>query len=193
MVDLDRNRAVRAVGLGLAATLLAACASTPAPMSVLGEDRPHASADLGVPYDREAPPQIVSPHARVQCVPFAREQSGIEIYGNASTWWEQAAGRYPRSSSPAPGSVLVMRGYNDARRGHVAVVTQIVSGRVILVNHSNWLNRGEISANVPVADVSPNNDWSEVRVWDIPGRQWGARVYQANGFIHPFLLSAAIS
>jgi hypothetical protein len=61
------------------------------------------------------------------------------------------------------------------------------------VNHANWLNHGEISLNVPVADVSPNNDWSEVRVWYIPNAQWGARVYQADGFIHPFYLRAAFS
>ena len=193
MVGLERIRAVRAFGLGLAAALLAACAGMPAPVSVLGEEAPQASADAVIPYDQNAPPQLVSGRAPLQCVPYAREQSGIEIYGNANTWWGQAAGRYPRSSSPAPGSVLVMRGYNDARRGHVAVVTQVVSSRVILVDHANWLNRGEISTNVPVADVSPNNDWSEVRVWYIPNRQWGARVYQVRGFIHPFLLTAAIS
>ena len=86
-----------------------------------------------------------------------------------------------------------MRGYNDPGRGHVAVVARIVSSRVILVNHANWLNHGEISLNVPVADVSPNNDWSQVRVWYIPNAQWGARVYQADGFIHPFYLRAAFS
>ena len=193
MGGLERIRAVRAFGLGLAAALLAACASMPAPVSVLGEEAPQAGAEAAIPYDRDAPPQVVSGRAPLQCVPFAREQSGIEIYGNANTWWGQAAGRYPRSNSPAPGSVLVMRGYNNPHRGHVAVVTQVVSSRIILVDHANWLNRGEISTNVPVADVSPNNDWSEVRVWYIPSRQWGARVYRANGFIHPFLLTAAIS
>jgi len=193
MVGLERIIAVRAFGLGLAAALLAACANTPAPVSVLGDEPPQPSAEATIPLDRDARPEVVSGRAQRQCVPFAREQSGIEIYGNANTWWSQAAGRYPRSSSPAPGSVLVMRGYNDARRGHVAVVTQIVSSRVILVDHANWLNRGEISVNVPVADVSPNNDWSEVRVWYIPNRQWGARTYQAHGFIHPFLMTAAIS
>ena len=191
MAALEWIRAVRASGLGLAGALLAACASMPAPVSVLGEAPP--TQTTSIPYDQSAPPQVLEGRARLQCAPFAREQSGIEIYGDANTWWGQAAGRYPRSNSPAPGSVLVMRGYNDARRGHVAVVREVVSSRVILVDHANWLNRGEISANVPVADVSPNNDWSEVRVWYIPSRQWGARIYRANGFIHPFLLSAALS
>src|SRR5689334_14251892 len=131
MADLERTRAVRAFGLGLGAALLAACANIPASVSVVGEEPPQTGAETAAPYDRDAPPQVVSGRGRLQCVPFAREQSGIEIYGDANTWWGQAAGRYPRSSSPAPGSVLVMRGYNDARRGHVAVVTQIVSSRVI--------------------------------------------------------------
>ena len=165
----------------------------PARVSVLGGEAPQAGADAAIPYERDAAPQVVSGRAPLQCVPFAREQSGIEIYGDANTWWGKAAGRYPRSNSPAPGAVLVMRGYRDARRGHVAVVRQVVSSRIILVDHANWLNRGEISTNVPVADVSANNDWSEVRVWYIPSRQWGARTYRANGFIHPFLLTAALS
>ena len=29
-----------------------------------------------------------------QCVPFARAASGIQIYGDAWTWWDQAEGRY---------------------------------------------------------------------------------------------------
>ena len=188
MVGLERIKAVRAFGLGLAAALLAACASMPAPVSVLG-----AGGSAAVPYNPSERPTVLADRAPLQCVPFAREQSGIQIFGDANTWWVQAAGRYPRSSSPAAGSVLVMRGYNDPGRGHVAVVTQVVSSRVILVNQANWLNRGEISLNVPVADVSPNNDWSEVRVWYIPSSQWGARIYQASGFIHPFMLEAALS
>ena len=31
---------------------------------------------------------------RVWCVPFARNASGIEIYGNAKTWWGQAKGQF---------------------------------------------------------------------------------------------------
>ncbi|MBI3438731.1 MAG: CHAP domain-containing protein [Proteobacteria bacterium] len=191
MVGLERFRAVRAFGFGLAAALLAACASMPAPVSVLGEGAPQPSVSAPS-YNPGAAPRVVDRRAHLQCVPYAREASGIQIFGDANTWWGQAAGRYPRSNSPASGSVLVMRGYSDPGRGHVAVVTQVVSSRLILVNHANWLNHGEISTNVPIADVSPGNDWSEVRVWYIPTGQWGARVYQAHGFIHPFLLAAAI-
>jgi surface antigen len=126
-------------------------------------------------------------------VPFARRESGVEIFGDANTWWAQAAGRYPRSGRPAPGSVLVMRGYNNPGRGHVAVVTRVDSNRLIRVDHANWLNNGEISVDVPILDVSANNDWSEIRVWHIPGGHWGGRIYTAHGFIHPFSLTASLS
>ena len=179
----------RALGLAGAALAVTACVSTPAPIVTHGQATPTV---FSAPSPREAPPRIADYAARLQCVPFARRASGIEIYGDAYTWWDQAAGRYPRSSSPAPGSVLAVHGYtNPGRRGHVAVVREIVSERVILVDHANWLNNGEISVNVPVMDVSPDNDWSEIRVWHIPGEHWGGRVYRAQGFIHPFVLHAA--
>jgi len=175
------------LGLAGLAFALAACASTPAPIAAGGP----TSAPVARPYEPSAPPQVADYAARLQCVPFARNASGIEIYGDANTWWRQAEGRYPRSSSPAPGSVYVIRGYNNPGRGHVSVVTEIVSSRVIRVDHANWLNGGEISVNVPVMDVSPENDWSEVRVWHIPGGHWGGRIYSAQGFIHPFSLQMA--
>ncbi|MGC8159731.1 hypothetical protein ACP3WZ_24715, partial [Salmonella enterica] len=34
-----------------------------------------------------------------ECVPFARAASGIQIYGDAWTWWGQAAGRYRRGDT----------------------------------------------------------------------------------------------
>jgi hypothetical protein len=181
--------AARAFGLGLMAAALAACASTHAPVTVVGG---YARPDAPPPDPGGEEPRVTDYGARLQCVPFARHASGIEIYGNANTWWVQAAGRYPRSNSPAFGSVFVIRGYNTPRRGHVAVVTQVESSRLIRVDHANWLNGGEISRDVPVLDVSPNNDWTQVRVWHIPGGHWGGRIYRAEGFIHPFVLSAAL-
>jgi hypothetical protein len=186
MVGVARIGQARALGLGLMAAALAACASTPA--SVSGG---WASGPELPPFDSGAPPRVTDYSARLQCVPFARAASGIAIYGDANTWWRQAAGRYPRSSLPAPGSVLVVRGYGGPR-GHVAVVTHIESSRLIRVDHANWLNGGEISVGVPVLDVSAENDWSEIRVWHVPGGHWGGRVYQAEGFIHPFALYAAM-
>lgn len=183
MLGLDKRTG--AVALAAAAAALGACASTPAPTATVALEP--------APVAPEAAPQVTDYAAGLQCVPFARRASGIEIYGDAYTWWDQAAGRYPRSSTPAPGAVIAMRGYNTTRRGHVAVVRRVESSRVILVDHANWLNGGEISVNVPVLDVSPANDWSEVRVWHIPGGHWGGRIYRADGFIHPFALHAAMS
>lgn len=190
MVGLGWDRAVRAFAAGLGVAVLTACASVPAP--VTDGLRPTMGPADSLPTYFGDEPRVADSRAGLQCVPFARNASGIQIYGNANTWWVRAAGRYPRSSTPAPGSVLVMRGYNTNTRGHVAVVTQVESSRVIRVDQANWLNNGEISVSVPVLDVSPNNDWSEVRVWHIPGGHWGGRVYQAQGFIHAFDLRMAM-
>lgn len=177
----------RALCLGLMAAALAACATVPAPVS------PGFGGGSAQPEYAGGEPQVTDQSANLQCVPFARQLSGVEIYGNANTWWERAEGRYPRSNSPAFGSVFVLRGYHTSARGHVAVVTRVDSSRLIRVDHANWLNGGEISRGVPILDVSPNNDWTEVRVWHIPGGHWGGRVYRADGFIHPFQLHAAMS
>lgn len=161
------RRLAAALALGLAASL-AACS---------GVERPAVS------ITRPESPSIIRPPKPLQCVPFARERSGIDIFGDAVTWWAQAAGRYWRGQRPVEGGVLVLRGYADRQRGHVAVVSRILGPRDILVDHANWLNRGEITLNVPVRDVSPNGDWSAVQVWHVPGGHWGGRTYQAEGFI----------
>src|SRR5690242_12121509 len=59
---------------------------------------------------------------RLQCVPFARKESGIELIGNAWTWWKQAAGVYQRGPAPEAGAVLAFRANSTMRLGHVAVV-----------------------------------------------------------------------
>jgi hypothetical protein len=118
----------------------------------------------------------------IQCVPFAREVSGVDLRGNANTWWSQAAGRYPQTNRPEPGSVMVMR---SSGLGHVAVVRRVLSPRVVLVDHANWHGRGEVAVSVPVRDVSPDNSWSEVNVWWLDTNQWGSKSYQIEGFILP--------
>ena len=130
-------------------------------------------------------PQIVDPASPLQCVPFARDESGIEIRGDAKNWWRLAAGRYSRSRRPEEGAVFVMRGYHSEKHGHVAVVRQILDDRTIVVDHANWGNDGRIYLSAPVRDESKKNDWSQVRVWYTPGDQWGRRIYRAKGFIHP--------
>ncbi|NOT42415.1 MAG: CHAP domain-containing protein [Alphaproteobacteria bacterium] len=128
-------------------------------------------------------PRIVD--ADLQCVPFARDASGIDIRGNANRWWKLAAGKYSRARRPQEGAVFVMRGYRTARRGHVAVVKQILDPRTIVVDHANWGNDGRIYLSAPIRDESAKNDWSKVRVWYTPTNQWGSRLYRAKGFILP--------
>lgn len=146
---------------------------------------PHEDVLAWTPASLPSQPLIDDSGTPLQCVPYARNLSGVRIWGDAVTWWDQADGLYARSSRPAPGSVLALRGWNDDKRGHVAVVTQMLGDRLLLVDHANWLKRGEITLNVPVVDVSQANDWSEIRVWHIPGGHWGGRTYSAFGFIHP--------
>ena len=119
----------------------------------------------------------------LQCVPYAREHSDIKIHGDAYTWWDQAAGRYPRGSAPEAGSVMVLHDYAGNNHGHVAVVKTIVSPREIRIDHANWLNDGSIYVNDPVMDVSQDNDWSSVRIYNIKTGGWGSKIYPVQGFI----------
>ena len=128
--------------------------------------------------------KIVPAKRPLQCVPYAREISGIEIRGNAWTWWKAAKGRYRRGQTPEVGAVLVMKKTRRLRYGHLAVVRETVNSRVIIVDQANWLNRGRIHLNTAVVDVSRNNDWSAVRVWYTPGGRLGSGTYSAYGFIY---------
>ena len=185
-----------ALVIGLIALSFSGCTSAPAPIEyasrisspiIAQPIRPSTPLDLSAPYwDEFSIPRVDYSQATSECVPFARNASGVQIWGDAVTWWDQAQGKYPRSSTPAEGSVLVLKGWQDDKRGHVAVVKRILSERVIRVDHANWLHGGEVALDVPVIDVSPENNWTQVRVWHVPGMYWGGRAYQAQGFIHPF-------
>ena len=122
-------------------------------------------------------------HKPLQCVPYARVHSGIKIYGDAYTWWNQAAGKYPRGALPEPGAVMVLNNYAGPNRGHVAVVRRVMDAREIRVDHANWLDDGSIYVNDPVQDVSRDNDWSVVRVFNLKTGAWGGRFYPVQGFI----------
>ena len=124
-----------------------------------------------------------SGQASEECVPFARDHSGVKIYGDAYTWWDQAASRYQRSETPQSGAVMVLSGYAGPERGHLAVVQKIISPREIRVDHANWLDDGSVYLNDPVTDVSAANDWSEVRVFNIKTGAWGGHIYPVQGFI----------
>jgi hypothetical protein len=118
----------------------------------------------------------------LDCAPFARALSGVRLSGAAADWWLQADGRYSRGSNPAVGSVLVFRRSGRLPSGHVAVVSQVVGRRQILVTQANWVHH-RVSADQPVTDVSSANDWSIVRVWWPPNGQMGVSDYPTYGFI----------
>ena len=169
----------RHVGRLAALLLLAGCAS-PTPKE--------AAVTVPVP-----PPQqttqlaslqtyAVSPGIGTQCVPYARSRSGIKIFGDAYRWWDGAKGQYARGNLPLVGSVLVLSKTKRLRRGHVGVVTAIMSEREIRLDHANW-QPNAIITNMAVMDVSPANDWTQLRFWNKETRKWGA-VYPASGFVY---------
>ena len=174
---------IRFVPFALMLLALGAC-STPKPAV---ETTP--STSLPRPDARQAAPKpaarpvIYAPARPLQCVPYAREASGISIRGDAWTWWHQADGRYPRGQRPREGAVILLD--TGPKRGHLAYVKEVRGPREIVVDHANWLNRGHIHANTPVRDVSRAGDWSRVRLWYVPGNQLGASAYEVVGFIYP--------
>ncbi len=150
----------------------------------------HATADASLPFPGDdnsnaaATPSTIEGTA-LQCVPYAREHSGVNIHGDAYTWWAKAAGVYARGDTPIVGNVMVLNGYAGKHRAHVAVVRRIVDPRKILIDHANWLDDGAVYVNDPVIDVSDNNDWTVVKVWNIRSGSWGTKSYKVQGFISP--------
>ena len=122
-------------------------------------------------------------HKPLQCVPYAREHSSIKIFGDAYTWWDKAEGKYPRGPQPELGAVMVLNNYAGSTKGHLAVVRRVVSQREIRIDHANWLDDGSIYVNNPVEDVSSDNDWSLVRVYNLKTGGWGAKLFPVQGFI----------
>ncbi len=125
----------------------------------------------------------------LQCVPYARQVSGIRIYGDAHTWWDQAEGRYARGTKPKVGAVMAFQPNGNSRLGHVAAVSKVIDSRTVLIRHANWSpingRRGQIEDNVQAVDVSPENDWSAVRVWYGPSQALGSTQWPLAGFIYP--------
>ena len=133
-------------------------------------------------------PQLPAKTAGWQCVTFARLFSGIQIFGDAGTWWTQALGKYARGFTPEAGSVLVFKPYGPMSRGHVAVVSQVLTDRIIQVTHANWSpidgKRGKVEKDVTVIDVSKVGDWSQVKVFYNPTGDLGTTAYPTYGFIY---------
>jgi surface antigen len=149
---------------------LAGCASQTA-----GPPAPTAAAPVG---------GYVGGIVPLECAPFARALSGMNLQGPAADWWEEAAGRYSRASTPAVGAVLIFRRTSRLPEGHAAVVSRLVSEREILVTQANWVPH-RVTEDMPVVDVSAANDWSAVRVWWPPSGRLGGGRYPTWGFIVP--------
>ncbi len=158
----------------IAAPFLAGCAGI-MPRDEISYNAVPAEPGLARVEDKDQKP--------LECVPFARDHSGVKIFGDAYTWWDKAADKYQRAAAPQMGAVMVLSNYAGPYRGHVAVVGRIVSPREIRVDHANWLDDGSVYLNDPVADVSPGNDWSQVRVFNIKTGAWGGHTYPVQGFI----------
>ncbi len=120
----------------------------------------------------------------LQCVPYARDVTGIRIFGDAHTWWGQAAGRYKRGHRPQVGAVMAVQPHANSRLGHVAAVSRVIDSRTILLRHANWSEPGKIEDNVKAVDVSSGNDWSKVRIWHGPSNALGTTHWPVHGFIY---------
>jgi hypothetical protein len=155
--------------------LLAGCAGAP------GLDPPLAPPIAALPAQN-------FPSGPISCVPYARQVSGIDIFGDAWTWWDGSRGRYARGQVPRVGAALVLRRTRSMTHGHVAVVTALVGPREILVTQANWGNgiggHGQVTVNARVVDASPLNDWTAVRVWNLGAGAFGS-IYAAYGFVYP--------
>lgn len=121
-------------------------------------------------------------YSGIQCVAFVRHETGLRIRGNAADWWSKAEGAYDRGNMPEPGAVLSFRPARRMPLGHVAIVRKVIAARAIEIDHAHWAGRG-IFRNISVIDVSPNNNWTAVRVAIREGGRYGS-IYSTNGFIY---------
>ena len=176
--DISSARRTKLYLLTAALLLLAACSSDkPAQSSVVTSQSPP------VQMSALPAPHAPSPDGHMQCVPYAREYTGIFIRGDAWTWWRSAGGLYSRGNVPEPYSLLVLAQTDRLRSGHLSVVVGVTNGREIRVSHANWLNDERIIEDICVIDVSEKNDWSQVKFWNPTTGAYG-QVYQAYGFVY---------
>jgi surface antigen len=63
---------------------------------------------------------------------------------------------------------MAFRPHGKMVLGHVAAVSKVLDSRRVLLRHANWSpiagKRGQVERDVLAMDVSPGNDWSQVRV-----------------------------
>ncbi len=79
---------------------------------------------------------------------------------------------------------MAVKPYGNSRLGHVAAVSKVIDNRTLLISHANWSEPGKIENNVRAVDVSPDNDWSEVRIWYGPSQSLGTGHWPLYGFIY---------
>ena len=143
-------------------------------------------------------PAAIHPYqgALMQCVPYAREVSGIDITGDAWSWWDGSLGKYERGHQPRFMAVLVLSRTQRLKLGHVAVVMDVLGPREIRVTHANFgsdsISRRIIYDSMPAIDVSAANDWSLVRFWNYDAKAWGI-TYEASGFVYPERIGTVVS
>ena len=165
----------------LLVALLLSAACTQAPTEIQTISSAGINPDLKALAIREVR-KLQANGQRVWCVPFARNASGVNIRGNANTWWGKAEGSYARGKKPVSGAVMAFTATSSIPMGHIAVVSEVVTPREIRVDHANW-KRDKISLRMSVIDVSDANDWSKVRL-ESQEDSYG-RVYPVTGFIYP--------
>lgn len=180
-------------------TLLSACTTTRSAPPAAKWSYRDATPQTATTADIAPAPAPMASYSMLrkpeQCVPYARRISGIELFGDAHSWWNKAAAQnYPRGQRPAPGAVLVLPRTKKMTHGHVAVVKDVIDSRNINVTHTNWGNNREtrraLYHSMRVQDISTNNDWSRVRFWNAHDNVFGFP-YAANGFIyHPTRLAS---
>jgi hypothetical protein len=68
-------------------------------------------------------------------------------------------------------------------RGHVSIVSQVMSPREVLVTQANWVHH-HVTTDQLVVDVSADGDWSLVQVWWPPAGALGTTRYAVLGFIY---------
>ena len=95
---------------------------------------------------------------------------------------------YQRGQAPRQNAVLVLARSERLSLGHVAMVRRIDGPRRIEVTHANWgmdeYTRRLVHDSMPVIDVSPNNDWTQVEFFNEQAGSFG-QPYAAQGFIYP--------
>lgn len=182
------------IGLMLVAVCLTACET----FNTISPQAGYlASPEAIRPIQKPPIPAYYKIAEPIQCVPYAREQSGVQIFGNAHTWWPQAKAKgYEVSKTPEIGTVMVLSRAGKLNYGHLAVVTNIIDDKTIEVTHSNWGDSREtrrvIYNSMNVIDSSRTGDWSRARFWHYASSSYGSS-YAVSGFIHPHMAAQQLS